>query len=225
MTDWHPDSDQWVALALADLDQVEQEGLLAHLAGCPTCRDEYASVWDGTQQALAATPAIAPAGGFSGRVLAAMNPTPQPGPTAPRHPRTVLLVAAALLLGLLTGIGGTIATMTWIAVPSQTGAALEPGATTLVTREGDSVGSAGIATKDGRSYLLLNITAGRPGATYECILIGPNGERTSGGRWTLTGEYGPGKASGSWLVPITGEPPVAVELVAASGAVWSRAHF
>ena len=59
----------------------------------------------------------------------------------------------------------------------------------------------------------------------DCILVGADGSRASGGSWVLTYEYGTGAASGSWLVPLSGEPPASVELVGPSGTVWSKAQF
>ena len=229
MTDRHPHPDELVALALAEVGPEAQERLVAHLAGCPACRDDYAECSDGLAQALAAAPAVAPPAGFSGRVLAAMGTTQSVAPldavTAPRpRRRTVLLMAAAVLLGLLAGIGGTLATTAWLERPAATDQRL-PVAAPLLTAKGEAVGSVGLATLNGRSYLLLNVTTGRPGATYECILVGRDGQRTSGGSWTLTQEYGTGSASGAWLVPLSGEPPAGVELVAPSGTVWSQGRF
>lgn len=222
MTDWHPDADQLVELSLAELGPAEQERILDHLGGCAACRDEYAELSDGVQQALAATPSVAPPAGFSGRVLAAMaaESTPVVRPVA--RPRA-LLVAAAVVIGLLAGIGGTLAATTLLNRPPA--ASHAPVATRLVTGAGDEVGSAGIATLSGRAFLVLNVTSGKPGMRYDCILVGADGGRTSGGSWTLTDEYGTGSASGSWLVPLTGEPPAGVELVGPSGTVWSRAQF
>lgn len=223
MTDWHPETDQLVALALADIEPGESELLVAHLAGCPACRDEYTGLSDGLQQALAAAPAVAPPPGFSGKVLAAMAPAVAAGRFNPRRGR--LLVAAAVLFGLLAGIGGTLAVTGWATRPPATATTRAPVATQLLTSSGVPVGSAGITVQDGRTYLLLNITSGRPGASYECFLVGRDGERSSGGRWSLTSEYGSEQASGAWLVPVSGEPPAAVELVAPSGKVWSSARF
>lgn len=222
MTDWHPGPDQLAALALAELDQPEQERLLAHLAACPACHATYAEVSDGMQQALVAAPAVAPPAGFSGRVLAAMTAG---GVESVRpRPRARLLVAAAVLLGLLAGIGGTLA-VTWLAARAPGAANHQPVATQLRTGKGDAVGSAGIATLGGRAYLVLSITSGRPGASYECVLVGTDGRRTSGGTWRLDSEYGSEVGTGSWLVPLSGEPPARVELIAPSGNVWSRGEF
>ncbi|HSN43902.1 MAG TPA: hypothetical protein VLR88_07575, partial [Propionibacteriaceae bacterium] len=187
----------------------------------------YAAVADGVQQVLTATPAVAPPAGFSGRVLEAMAAAEGPttirtGFVRPRR-RTYVLVAAAIALGLAIGVGGTLAATTI----RQRVVATEhvPVASQLLNSKGESVGSAGLATLDGRSYLLINVTTGRPGASYECILVGENGTRTSGGSWSLTDEYGTGVASGSWLVPLSGAQPASVELVTASGNVWSRGRF
>lgn len=223
MTDWHPGTDELVALALAEADPADQERILAHLTTCSACHEEYAELSDGVQQALAATPSVAPPAGFSGRVLDAM--AAESAPVVRPAPRTrLLLVAAAVLVGLLAGVGGTLAATTWLNRPP-VASSTAPVATTLLTAAGAEVGSAGIATLSGRSYLTLNVTAGRPGVRYTCILVGKDGRRTDGGSWVLTDEYGTGAASGSWLVPLGGDAPASVELVGPTGTVWSRATF
>lgn len=227
MTDAHLDPDQLVALALSELPTSEQERLSAHLAVCPACRSEYSALSDGIQEALAATPSVAPPAGFSGRVLAAMAAAePPPVERAVRRPRrrAVMLIAAAVLLGLLAGVGGTLAATSLLNRPPS-GQHQVPVAAQLVTGKGEAIGSVGLTTLNGRGYLLLNVTTGRPGASYECILVGKDGTRTSGGSWALSDEYGTGDASGSWLVPLAGDQPVGVELVAPSGTVWAQARF
>ena len=222
-TQWHPDPDELVALALTEVDAPTQERLLAHLAGCPTCRDDYAQLSDGVQQALTAAPAVAPPAGFSGRVLAAMS-ADGPAAASAHAPRTRLLMVACVLIGLLVGIGGAVGVMAWLnrAPAAQ---APDPVAVQLVTSAGEQVGSVGIARRDGRPYLTLNVTSGKPGNRYDCILVQPDGTRVNGGAWTLADEYGHGTASGAWLVPISGTPPAAVELVAPNGNVWAKAMF
>lgn len=224
MTQWHPDPDQLVALALADVGAEEQERLMAHLAGCPACRDEYTQFSDGVQQTLTAAPAVAPPAGFSGRILAAMTSGAEASASAPA-PRLRLLLVACVLIGLLAGIGGSIGVNALLNRPPAASTLPETAAARLITAGGEAVGSAGLAHRDGRAYLLLNVTAGRDGAHYDCILVKADGSRLNGGSWTLTDEYGRGTASGSWLVPIAGDPPVAVELVAPTGAVWARGSF
>lgn len=228
MTEWHPDPDQLVALALLDVSAAEEERLAAHLVGCADCRTEYAGVADSVQQALAATPAIAPPAGFSGRVLVAMgidDARPARASAAPgRRWRIPLLVAAAVLVGLLAGIGGTLAATSLFGrlAPASPHA---PVAAALVTADGETVGSAGVTTLSGRDYLAVSVTHGRPDVSYECIIVGSDGSRTSGGTWTLTDEYGTGTANGTWLVPLSSGHPVAVDLVAPSGRTWSTARF
>jgi hypothetical protein len=227
MSDVHPESDELMALALGDVTSDEQEQLTAHLALCAQCRDEYAALADGVQQVLTATPAVAPPAGFSGRVLAAMAAAEGPAVTSlesvrPRR-RTYVLVAAAIVLGLAIGVGGTLAATTIRQRVVATDRV--PVAAQLLNSKGDSVGSVGLAALDGRGYVVINVTTGRPGASYECVLVGQDGKRTSGGSWSLTDEYGTGVASGSWLVPLSGNQPVSVELVSPSGNVWSRGSF
>ncbi len=224
MTEWHPDPDQLVGLALADVEGDEQERLVAHLAACSTCRDEYAQFSDGLQQTLTAAVSIAPPAGFSGRVLAAMAPGVES--TASAGPRRMrLLLVACVLAGLLVGVGGSIGVNAWLNRPPAVSTLPAPTATRLLTEDGVAIGSVGLTQRDGRAYLLLNVTAGRTGARYDCILVKADGSRRNGGTWTLTADYGRRTASGSWLVPLSGDAPVAVELVAPSGTVWARGSF
>ena len=223
MTDWHPEDEELVALALADLEPAEQARLIDHLTTCAPCRDEYSELSDGLAQALAAAPAIAPPPGFSGGVVAAMALAPA---TRVRMPRgRMLLVAAAVLIGLLSGIGGTLAVVGGLSRPAGNATDHAPVATQLLTASGEVVGSAGVTTSKGQTFVLLNITTGKPGMSYECFLVGRDGQRTSGGKWVLAGAYGAAQASGSWLVPVSGEAPVGVELAAPSGKVWATGHF
>jgi hypothetical protein len=223
VTDWHPEDEELVALALGDVEPAEKARLADHLTTCAPCRDDYTELSDGLAQALAASPAIAPPPGFSGRVVSAMAPTA----TAPaRMPRgRLLLVAAAVLIGLLSGIGGTLAVVGALSRPGGGASDHAPVAAELLTADGETVGSAGITTSKGQTFVLLNITTGKPGLSYECFLVGKDGQRTSGGKWALTSAYGSERASGSWLIPVTGEAPVSVELVAPSGKVWSSGRF
>lgn len=224
MTESHPNADQLVALALLDVEPAEQQLLAAHLAGCADCRTEYAALDDSLQQALAATPAIAPPAGFSGRVLDEMGISDASVTRVGHRWRTPLLVAAAVLVGLLVGIGSTLAWLGRVAPTSVPPASPDVVAAALVTSAGDTVGSAGVTQLDGRDYLVISVTRGRANVSYECFLIGSDGRRASGGSWTLSSEYGQ-DASGAWAVPLAGERPVRVELVAPSGKVWSQAQF
>lgn len=71
--------------------------------------------------------------------------------------------------------------------------------------------------------LVLSVTEGRPGATYECVLLGADGSRTSGGTWTLA-DPGYGRTpSGAWLVQVDRTGVVGVELVTPEGKVWASA--
>lgn len=224
MTEWHPDPDQLVGLALADVEGDEQERLVTHLAACSMCRDEYAQLSDGLQQTLTAAVSIAPPAGFSGRVLAAMAPGTESAGVG-RPPPSRLLLVACVLAGLLIGVGGSVGVNAWLNRPPAASTLPAPTAARLLTADGVAVGSVGLTQRDGRAYLLLNVTTGRSGARYDCILVRPDGSRRNGGTWTLTADPGRGTVSGSWLVPLSGDAPVAVELVAPSGAVWARGAF
>ena len=165
MSDWHPDPDQLLALALAEPDAAEQERLALHLAACPSCHEAYAQLSDGVQQVLASTPSVAPDAGFSGRVLTAMTGgTGSSGARAGRPAVSRLLLVACILAGLLAGIGGTLGIGAWLSHPPASAPGFQTAAAQLVTETGVAVGSVGVARRDGRSYLVLNVTDARPGA-------------------------------------------------------------
>lgn len=245
MSEWHADHDALVALALHEVEPAERERLSAHLAACTECRAEYATIEDGVSHTLAAAPAVAPPAGFSGRVLSSMGmegaaDTTASRPTAHRWRLPLLAAAAALVLGLALGIAGTLAVVTSRTSPapaptaepapptSAVSPSPTPGVTTasaLVTRDGRTVGSAGMTSIAGQDQLVISVTSARPGATYECVVVGEDGERTSAGTWTLDGRYGGEDASGTWVVEAPEGGVEAVELIAPSGTVWAEAEF
>ena len=223
----HLTDDLLIALLLQEIGQPEQERFSAHLAGCAACRAEYHALEDALRHTLTAAPAIAPPAGFSGRVVAAMGLSPDEisEPSQPvgarRRWTTWLAAAAALVIGLGIGVGVTLSV---VGTRPPAVSPAEPAASALVTRTGETVGSAGTVTIDGRRMLVLTVTSGRPGMTYECVLIAPDGSRTSGGTWTLDDGYEE-QASGTWVVPLAEAVVASVELVAPSGKVWSTARF
>ena len=240
MTD-HVTDDDLVALALDELEPAERARLSGHLAACGHCRTEYALVEDAVRGALSASPAIAPPPGFSGRVLTAMGlasegtdalpAEPSPSPDAPSgHPTrpwwTPLVAAvAALVLGAGLGVAGTLALTSGPPDPVGAASGGPTSASALVTRAGKSVGTAGLTTLAGREYLVVTVTSARPGLAYECVTVDGDGRRTSVGTWTLDAAYGGPEASGTWVVPVPPGGVEQVELVTASGTVWSRAQL
>ena len=220
MTEQHPEHDDLVALALRDLGPEQSAAISGHLVSCGACRAAYALVDLDVQQALAATPAIAPPAGFSGRVLDRMS-QPDPGlpatvPRARHRWRTPLLVAAAMMLGLLLGVGGTVAMLSRAPVP---GVPAQVAHAPLLTSQGQAVGSVGLISLDGRDQLVVSVTAGRIGVSYECVIVGRDGQRRSAGSYTM---HDP---AGTWVVPAPASGIERVELVGASGKVWSSAGF
>lgn len=251
MTEWHPGEDELVALSLLDLEPERREVIADHLVRCAECRGAYLAVNDGIQQTLAAAPSIAPPAGFSGRVLAGMaferpghvrvvSPIAEAGPRSPRARdgvgsptagsragsgarRVPMLLAAAALVGLFAGVGATLLWQGLAPVDVRPQSAL---AAALVTGSGETVGSVSRTRVGGQEYLLVSVTAGRPNMTYECVMVGPDGSRTSGGTWTLGPGSGSGAAAvGTWLVPLPEGAASRVELIAPSGKVWSQAAW
>ncbi|CAI9403528.1 zf-HC2 domain-containing protein [Aestuariimicrobium sp. T2.26MG-19.2B] len=234
MTERHPDDDALVDLVLQTPEPDERARLSAHLASCDACRSRYAELSDGAQQVLAAVPSIAPPAGFSGRVLQAMQLGEEPvaavAPpralrvTRPRWTRGVLSVAAALVVGLGVGIGGTI-----VVHDRQQPVAVSPtavrSAAALVTADGTSVGTVGLTTIAGRQVLVVTVTRAKPGKSYDCVVVGGDGRRRTVGSWTLTSTYGAETAAGTWAVDVPAGGVQGVELVTSEGRVWSQAAF
>lgn len=141
----------------------------------------------------------------------------------PRRRRLWPAVAASVLAGALLGGAATLGALaasgvTWPAPPAA-GAPTTP----LVTGDGETIGTAGVVRLGAGPVLVLSITGGRPGATYECVLLGADESRTSGGSWTLA-DPGYGRTpSGAWLVPVDRTGVVGVELVTPEGKVWASA--
>ena len=239
----HLTEDALVGLALGDVEAAERERLSLHVDACAVCRAELTGFEDAVRHSLAASPAIAPPAGFSESVVATLvraagtSAASVPVPGVARWVPWVV-AAASLLVGVALGVGVTFGVLGETPAagpggPSSPGptpsaspaATVAPAASVLVTRTGDAVGTAGTATVDGRRVLVLTVTSGRPGMTYECMLIAPDGTRTSGGTWTLGEPYGSERAAGTWVVQLADATVSRVELVAPSGAVWSTATF
>lgn len=226
MTDQHVDPDDLVALALQQVEPDERARLSEHLARCAPCREAYAGLEDAVQNTLAAAPSIAPPAGFSGRVLEALEAAgPNPASTGLSNRwRWVAAAAAALVIGLALGIGGTLAvTGPHDPAASTAGPVASTGA--LRTGTGETVGTAGTAMLSGRDYVLIAVTRARPGAAYECIVVGTDGQRHPAGNWTLKAEPGATEASGSWMVEAPPGEIARVELIGPSGGVWAQAEF
>ena len=98
MTDWHPDEDLLLDLALSDLDQQQRDALTGHLALCDPCRADFAAITDSVDHVLAAAPRVAPPAGFSRSVLAAMG-MPDHGSRTPIDDQT---------LGQVVDLPGTV---------------------------------------------------------------------------------------------------------------------
>ncbi|MGD7732548.1 anti-sigma factor family protein [Propionibacteriaceae bacterium G57] len=231
MTDEHPPVDDLVALALRELDAEQSAGLNQHLIGCGQCRDTYATIDLDVQQVLVAAPSIAPPAGFSGRVLERMGLSdeasaiaPGPGVTPAVAPQVVpihrglarrtaaLLVAAALLVGALVGVGATLA----VRAPDP-GAPAQVATVPLRTSDGATVGSVGLVFMDGRQQVVVNVTAGRAGWAYDCVLVDRAGQRHQAATYTLH------DVADAWMVPVPASGLARVELISPSGKVWSSA--
>ncbi|WP_051215358.1 anti-sigma factor family protein [Granulicoccus phenolivorans] len=232
----HPEPDDLVALALADLGPERRAELSAHLAGCARCRAEYAGLEEAVQLTLPAAPAVAPPAGFSGRVLARLG-LPEaaeaaPAPVIPLRRRRlwvgVAAAVAALVVGLGLGIGGTLIVARPGPAPAPTvapAAASASSAVALLDHSGTIIGTAGRVRVAGTDQLLVTVLRARPGVAYDCVLVTPDGVRHSGGSWALQASAGQETASGTWLVDLPAGGVRRVELLTGSGTLWAHGEF
>lgn len=187
-------------LALGLIDEPLRSSLLAHAAGCTTCRallDELAAVGDSL---LLAAPEMEPPAGFESRVLerlpsaaaltgsASAASQPGAGGDGPR-PRRWLAVAAAAVL-----VSGAAAVA--VVVAQRTGPADEVEAA-IVTASGQEVGEIRLL-RDPVPHLLITVPnpQGAPGVRF-CELQRPDGSWVRVGSWEAVD-----LASGVWAAGI-----------------------
>jgi hypothetical protein len=207
----HPD-DLLVDVVLGRADDADRDVVLEHVAGCAPCRDEYDRLADGLEVVLPAVPRVAPPAGFSAVVLRRLAEDRGAGARSPGR-RTVLVAAAAALLGLATGAGV-------VALSDDPDGPADPWAAPLLTRDGSEVGLVTPGYGEQGPVLVVTVSGGRAGRTYTCRLVLADGRTVDVGEWVLEEDH-----PGTWVVA---RPPAGVsrvELVAESGAVWSTAQL
>lgn len=212
-----PGDDELVELALGRSDRQTRERLADHLATCARCRRSYDDLAAAVELVLPAVPRIAPPPGFEGRTLARIaearrvSPAPSEGRGSGVRRRTVLWAAAAAVLGAATGAGATA----YLRREEPT----SPWSTPLLTADGTTVGTVAPSYGEAGTLLVIDVTAGTAGRTYTCRLRHADGSTRDVGEWSLAADR-----PNSWVVTVPdGAEVTAVDLVGASGAVWSTA--
>ena len=234
MTDWHPDQDVLLDLALSDVDEQQRDELTGHLALCDPCRADYAAISDSVDHVLAAAPSVAPPAGFSRSVLEAIGIQDHDNTAVDdrarkrvvvdlpatahrrgqRGPR-LLVAAIAAAVALLLGVAGGVALTTARQDPAAQVAADGPA---LVTRDGARVGTVLDTWYDGQPVLAVTLTAGRVGVRYDCQLVLADGSRQPAGSWVLRQPSGT-----TWLLDRPDAKVTGIELVTDSGSTWATA--
>lgn len=213
MTEPHPTPDALADLALDEVSPHDGEALVRHLRLCPACRSHYDEIAAGVEDLLLAAPRIEPPPGFDRTVLTAMDM-----PVVPRRPRgarpTVRVVAAAAVLGVVLGVGGTLA---WRglddAPPSGTSAAVG-----LDTSDGDQVGTVTPSRLEGERVIVVQVAEGVVGREYSCVLVLASGREIPVGSWVME------SPRATWVVSAPESGVAAVRLVTSQG-VWSSAEL
>ena len=152
------------AYAVDALDDLERAAFERHLAGCPDCRAEVASLREAAGL-LAETTAAEPPPELRSAVLsgiASIRPLPPEAPTPTNRRRTArLLVAAAAVV--LVGAGAVVWQQPWEDEPTQAPSAIDrvlqasdamstsmdlPGGASATVTRSDSLGQAVVVTED-----------------------------------------------------------------------------
>lgn len=223
--DLHPEEDLLVAVALGQADHAARDEVVRHLGVCRSCRRDYDDLAGAVELVLPAVPRLAPPPTFEARVLARLDALRHPatvdaaeqdGAGAARRPgrRAVLQLAAAGLLGLVAGAGVTAALVRPDEEPSDT-----PWSAALLTGEGVRVGRVSQSYDRTGDVLVVEVEDGPVGRRYTCRLLLADGSVEDVAEWSLSADH-----ANSWVVPVAGTEPVAVELVAESGRVWATAE-
>ena len=225
MTDPHPGDDLLLALALDDVAGPEREQTLRHLATCHRCRTEYDAMSATVERTLPAALSVEPSPGFDARVLSAMGFDPATGTPAaePRAPHRMRrrwpLVAASVAAGVVLGAGGGYV-VSQLDDPAP--ATVAQHSAFLKTAEGEQVGMVTRSVMNGEPVLVVTVTSGRVGMSYQCRLRLENGKEVATADWVLEDEQGE-----TWLVtpPATKVDELVLVANGGAGPVWSTARL
>ena len=210
MAEGHLGEDELIALALGDVGPGQAPALL-HLNACQLCRSAFDDLSQTIDVLVRATPTVAPPAGFDGRVLERLQVR---APGRRRSYRTPMLIAAAMLVGLILGAfgAGTVLDHT-TTTASERGAALLTGA-------GSAVGTVEPSQSDGQQVVVLQVTKGRPGIRYTCRVLLDNGSVRVAGDWPM-----PASGRATWIVYGSASTIDRVELVTDADEVWATAEL
>ena len=196
----HPPTEELLGpYVLDELGPEETQQFERHLEGCPGCREEVAVLRLAHRDMAAAS--VAPPPDLRARVL---NDPPRHGL---RGSRLGALAAAAIILVALTSAGGAL--YAGILAPPATAAALSP--TGLAPKaSGELKLEAGSADNARVRLEVSGLPELRSGEYYELWFVGEDGQRISGGGFTVdqegratVGLNAPGAARGYPSVGIT----------------------
>jgi anti-sigma factor RsiW len=222
VTDHREMGQDLVELALGEVAEPRRSELLSHLSDCRSCRAAYADMVAAVDATVPAAPQAQPPAGFDVRVLAELGiDTPaRSGPVA-RVGRLAtpgrLLTAAALLVAVAAGVwaGATVVDGADDArVPVAEGTAM------LWTGDGRQVGTAAVAWMHESRVLVVQVSDAPVGVQYSCRVLRAGGEPRVLGRWEASSPDG-----GTWVVSAPPGDLDRLQLVTASGQVWSSARL
>ncbi|MCX5535089.1 hypothetical protein OG785_31625 [Streptomyces sp. NBC_00006] len=212
----HPDEDELVTLALGTLPGGQDE-LLRHLSLCSNCRSAYDDLSAAVDSVLPATPALAAPAGFDARVLERLDVHRPTRRRALRRP--ALLVAAAVLAGVCAGGAGATVLGHLGGGNPPTVTASDQGAA-LVTGSGTAVGTVEPSRVGDRRVVVMQLADSGAGGYYTCRLLLKDGSVRDAGHWWL-----PSSGRATWIADGAASSIDRVDLVDASGRVWSSADL
>jgi hypothetical protein len=206
-------------MALGVADARDRAAASAHLEHCASCRLELRELSDTADALTALTPAVEPSAGFESKVLARLQPSEQPVPSArERIRRRPVLAAAAAVVAVAVGAIG------W-AVGDQTSRppAVAASHVVMATLAADHrpVGQVVIQTAD-EPWLSMAVSLGSGDSRVQCQLRAADGRVITVGWFSLAGGHG------YWAAPIEASGATAlraVQVADAGGHVLASARL
>ncbi|MEW2051697.1 hypothetical protein [Streptomyces sp. NPDC005476] len=225
-------------LALGVLPARERAEAVAHLDGCPQCRERVerlTAVGDGL---LALLPDAEPPVGFESRVVRALGAEPAPKPRrvwqrqrqrqrnlpgqwrGRRH--RLRLAAAAVSATLACGFGGWAIGTAVVGAPTALSQRTDGGLRqAALVADGHEVGRI-FAHTGGQGWVYMSVDLGTSGqGSVRCLLVHADGSAVPAGSFPLKGGYG------YWGAPAETDPATVTgaRLMSPDGTVVATAHF
>lgn len=217
-------------LALGVLPARERAEAVAHLDGCPECRERVERLTAVGDDLLALLPDAEPPVGFESRVVRALGAEPVPkrrrvwqrnGQGTWRW-RRLRLAAAAVTATLACGFGGWAIGTAVVGAPTAVSQRTDGGLRqAALVADGREVGHI-FSHTGGQDWVYMSVDLGTSGqGPVRCLLVHADGSAVPAGSFPLKDGYG------YWGTPVAADPATVTgaRLMSPDGTVVATAHW